>query len=78
MSDGREPKLRDDVEGTDPAVPGGDPTSTPDGPLSPEQLYVKRKAEVLRQDNESFAYVRGDSPPSPHRRSRPDRAHAHC
>lgn len=59
MSDGRKPKLRDDVEGTDPAVPGGGPTSAPDGPLSPEQLYVKRKAEVLRQDNESFAqYVK--------------------
>ncbi|MGZ8323226.1 MAG: hypothetical protein ACXWVC_09090, partial [Rhodoplanes sp.] len=59
MFDGRKPKLRDDVEGTDPAVPGGGPTSAPDGPLSPEQLYVKRKAEVLRQDNESFAqYVK--------------------
>ena len=57
MSDARKPKLKEAVE--DPAPPRVDlrsePQSAPDKPLGPEQLYLKRKAEVTQQDNEAFA-----------------------
>ena len=57
MSDARKPKLREAEE--DAAFPKLDiaspPQDAPDEPLNPEQIYLRRKAEVTRQDNEEFS-----------------------
>src|SRR5260370_23366648 len=59
MSDGRKPKLKDAAE--DVRLPNmkldvqSEANGTPHGPLSPEQSYLKRKAEVTQQDNEDFS-----------------------
>jgi hypothetical protein len=57
MSDARKPKFKEAAE--EPVPPKVDlrsePQSAPDKPLGPEQLYLKRKAEVTQQDNEAFA-----------------------
>ena len=54
MSDGRKPKPNEDFEESGPDF--SDRTEgKPDDLLSPEQIFAKRKAEVLKQDNEAFA-----------------------
>src|SRR5512145_2244572 len=57
MSEARKPKLQDAAEEAN--LPKLDsqsgPQSAPDKPLTPEQLYLKRQAEVARQDNEAFS-----------------------
>jgi phosphate starvation-inducible protein PhoH len=57
MSDARKPKFKQAAE--EPVPPKVDlrsePQSAPDKPLGPEQVYLKRKAEVTQQDNEAFA-----------------------
>src|SRR5262245_52312437 len=57
MSDARKPKFKEAAE--EPVPPKmevrSEPQSASDKPLGPEQLYLKRKAEVTQQDNEAFA-----------------------
>jgi len=66
MSEGRKPKLKDAVE--DGPLPNrslddrNERERTALGPLSPEQVYLRRKAEVTRQDNEAFSCSK--SPPA--------------
>src|ERR1700740_1165220 len=51
MSDARKPKWKEPTEdGLHPKL-----EDAPDQLLTPEQLYLKRKAEVTRQDNEAFS-----------------------
>src|ERR1700682_4488843 len=59
MSDGRKAKLKEAAEAVHlpnmgPDVPS-EAKSVPDMPLSPEQSYLKRKAEVTQQDHEEFS-----------------------
>ena len=57
MSDARKPKMREAAE--DAPLPKLDvesqPKGAPDRPLSPEQSYLQRKAEVAQQDHEVFS-----------------------
>jgi hypothetical protein len=57
MSDARKPKMREAAE--DAPLPKLDvesqPKRAPDRPLSPEQSYLQRKAEVAQQDHEVFS-----------------------
>ena len=57
MSDARKPKMKEAAE--DAPLPKLDvenqPKRAPDTPLSPEQSYLQRKAEVARQDHEVFS-----------------------
>ena len=57
MSDARKPKMREAAE--DAPLPKLDvesqPKRAPDMPLSPEQSYLQRKAEVAQQDHEVFS-----------------------
>jgi hypothetical protein len=59
MSDGRKTKLKETAEDvhlpemTPEAAPGAD--NAPDTPLTPEQIYLKRKAEVTQQDHAEFS-----------------------
>ena len=54
MSDGRKPKPNEDLEESG-SNSSDRAQSKPDDLLSPEQIFAKRKAEVLKQDNEAFA-----------------------
>jgi len=57
MAEGRRTKLKEAMEGRPEMkveLPGEAP-SAPEQPLTPEQLYLRRKAEVLQQDNEDFS-----------------------
>ena len=57
MSDARKPRMKEAAE--DAPLPKLDvenqPKPAPDKPLSPEQSYLQRKAEVARQDHEVFS-----------------------
>ena len=57
MSDARKPKIKEAAE--DAPVPKLEVESQPGGaapkPLSPEQSYLQRKAEVTQQDHEIFS-----------------------
>src|SRR5713101_3173263 len=59
MSDGRKPKHKDAAE--DVRLPNmrldvrNETEGTPLGPLSPDRIYLRREAEVTRQDNEEFS-----------------------
>ena len=61
MSDARKPKMREAAE--DAPLPKLDvesqPKGAPDRPLSPEQSYLQRKAEVAQQDHEVFPSTAG-------------------
>src|SRR5262249_7600787 len=55
MSDGRKPKLKEQ----DADLPRMKVELKEEPPLTAEQLYLKRKAEVTQQDNEDFSeYLR--------------------
>ena len=54
MSDGRKPKPNEDFEESGPDF-SDRVEGKPEDLLSPEQIFAKRKAEVLKQDNEAFA-----------------------
>jgi len=76
MSDGRKPKHKDAAE--DVRLPNmkldvrNETEGTPLGPLSPEQIYLRRKAEVTRQDNEEFSqYLQEKSARDQQQRLRP-------
>src|SRR5205807_10271627 len=61
MSDGRKTKFKEPME--DIALPKMklevESEAKPETPLTAEQIYVKRKAEVAQQDNEDFSdYLR--------------------
>src|ERR1043166_8312723 len=62
MSEGRKPKLKDAEE--DVRLPEmklevrSETADMPAEPLSPEQLYLRRKSEVTRQDHEAFPNYR--------------------
>ena len=52
MSDGRKPKFKEPI---DPPQLKVELEGESKAPLSPEQLYLKRQAEVARQDNQDFS-----------------------
>ena len=55
MSDGRKPKLKEQ----DADLPRMKVELKEESPLTAEQIYLKRKAEVAQQDNERFSeYLR--------------------
>src|SRR5271166_6635356 len=59
MSDGRNPKPSENFEETGPDF--SDPAeSKPEDLQSPEQIFTKRKAEVLKRDNEAFSQYLGE------------------
>src|SRR5262245_32495663 len=59
MSDGRKPKFKEPVQDLDPPKMKVELESEAKAPLTPEQTYLKRQAEVAQQDNEAFSdYVR--------------------
>jgi hypothetical protein len=71
MSDARKPKMKEAPEHA--PVPKLEVESQPGGappkPLSPEQSYLQRKAEVTRQDHEIFSeYLQERSPASSSRK----------
>ena len=74
MSDARKPKMREAAE--DAPLPKLDvesqPKRAPDRPLSPEQSYLQRKAEVAQQDHEkrsrAISSKKCNSPSRPRRR----------
>jgi hypothetical protein len=57
MSDARKPRMKEAAE--DAPLPKLDvenqPKRAPDRPLSPEQSYLQRKAQVAQQDHEVFS-----------------------
>src|SRR6266540_584208 len=55
MSDGRRTKLREAVHLPNMKLDVPEAKSMPDSPLSPEQNFLKRKAEVTQQDHEEFS-----------------------
>src|SRR5262245_41449321 len=61
MAEGRKTKLKDQMEGR-PEMKvelASEAPSAPEPQPTPEQLYLKRKAEVLQQDNDDFSrYLR--------------------
>ena len=73
MSDARKPKMREAAE--DAPLPKLDvesqPKRAPDRPLSPEQSYLQRKAEVAQQDHEVFSEYLQE-------KITRDRENAHC
>ncbi|MFL6824504.1 MAG: YncE family protein [Xanthobacteraceae bacterium] len=59
MSDGRKPKFKEPVQDLDLPQVKVELESEAKAPLTAEQIYLKRQAEVARQDNEAFSdYVR--------------------
>ena len=56
MSDARKPKMKEAAEDAPLPKPGLEDRPRPaDRPLSPEQSYLQRKAEVTQQDHEVFS-----------------------
>src|SRR6516165_5753558 len=61
MSDGREPKFKEPMQDVELAKMKLEVESEakPETPLTAEQIYLKRQAEVAQQDNEDFSdYLR--------------------
>jgi hypothetical protein len=59
MSDGRKPKFKEPVQDLDLPKVKVELESEAKAPLTAEQIYLKRQAEVAQQDNEAFSdYVR--------------------
>ena len=59
MSDGRKPKFKEPVQDLDLPKVKVELESEAAAPLTAEQIYLKRQAEVAQQDNEAFSdYVR--------------------
>ena len=52
MSDGRKPRFKEPI---DPPQMKVELEGESKAPLSPEQLYLKRQAEVAQQDNQDFS-----------------------
>jgi hypothetical protein len=56
MSDARKPKMKEAAEDAPLPKPGLEDRPRPaERPLSPEQSYLQRKAEVTQQDHEAFS-----------------------
>jgi hypothetical protein len=56
MSDARKPKMKEAAEDAPLPKPGLEDRPRPaERPLSPEQSYLQRKAEVTQQDHEVFS-----------------------
>ena len=59
MSDGRKPKFKEPVQDVDLPQVKVEPESEAKAPLTAEQIYLKRQAEVAQQDNDTFSdYLR--------------------
>jgi hypothetical protein len=59
MSDGRKPKFKEPIQDLDLPQVKVELESEAKAPLTVEQIYLKRQAEVAQQDNEAFSdYLR--------------------
>ena len=78
MSDGRKTKFKEPMP--DVELPKMklevESEAKPETPLTAEQIYLKRKAEVAQQDNEDFSdYLRQKLPAINSKRRKPRRSH---
>ncbi len=66
MSDGRKPKFKEPMQDIELSKMKLEVESEakPETPLTAEQIYLKRQAEVAQQDNEDFSEYRGKKPPA--------------
>ena len=69
MSDGRKPKFKEPIQDLDLPQVKVELESEAKAPLTVEQIYLKRQAEVAQQDNEAFSnYLRKRLPAMNRRR----------
>jgi len=71
MSDGRKTKFKEPMQNVELAKMKLEVESEakPETPLTAEQIYLKRKAEVAQQDNADFSDFCGKKPPAMNRKS---------